>query len=524
MKKRYLFAIFGLLLVLLVVVQQIPMASFWGAPIAISRETTRLVEPRLPGGGIDYLKAINDEFSAGVTPGKNALVELLTVIHIETYNEEYHQPFVELLGVPEMPPKQKYLVSPWEFAVSTVSDPKQRDQQIKELRQLVRRPWSSQQYPWWRKWVDEYEGSFDTVVAASQKSHCYLPIVWMAFTGDEGWTATYPEVARECLGPIQDMRMRVMNALGDGDTASAFDDIQALHRLAALYGQSASFSDYVVAATIDRTACDLAAVLLEQGDVTDEQIQQYRDLLDTRMPMISMARRANHFERFAMLACIQSLAFGEAPSSCIRGLIERETMEGIFQQWIHLTNWNAALLEVNRLYDRFVKILEEPDDVTRLQKFKLFESELEQEKLEQVDQTWFVLGGSRFRGTIWGRALVAAQLGDNSWTESLICAEIEQRMQMDLLNLGFAMEQYKQVANKYPAQLTELIPTYMESLPIDRFTGGPLIYRQTEAGYIVYSVGEDLEDDGGKNSDEAHDRKGDIIFRIGESKFVTIWD
>jgi hypothetical protein len=50
----------------------------------------------------------------------------------------------------------------------------------------------------------------------------------------------------------------------------------------------------------------------------------------------------------------------------------------------------------------------------------------------------------------------------------------------------------------------------------DPFTGKPLVYRTTDKGFIIYSVGEDFVDDGGKPIEGAP-RKGDIVWEYGGS-------
>ena len=50
---------------------------------------------------------------------------------------------------------------------------------------------------------------------------------------------------------------------------------------------------------------------------------------------------------------------------------------------------------------------------------------------------------------------------------------------------------------KWPKSLEELLPTYLEALPIDPFTAAPLRFAVVEEGIVIYSIGEDLVDDGG---------------------------
>jgi hypothetical protein len=48
-----------------------------------------------------------------------------------------------------------------------------------------------------------------------------------------------------------------------------------------------------------------------------------------------------------------------------------------------------------------------------------------------------------------------------------------------------------------PERLEELVPGYIDSIPVDPFDGAPLRYKRTGDSFAVYSIGEDMTDDGG---------------------------
>ena len=50
---------------------------------------------------------------------------------------------------------------------------------------------------------------------------------------------------------------------------------------------------------------------------------------------------------------------------------------------------------------------------------------------------------------------------------------------------------------KLPNQLSDLVPTFLPVVPSDPFDGKPLRYKTLAKGYVVYSVGDDREDNGG---------------------------
>ena len=62
--------------------------------------------------------------------------------------------------------------------------------------------------------------------------------------------------------------------------------------------------------------------------------------------------------------------------------------------------------------------------------------------------------------------------------------------------IAIMIELYRREQGKLPESLAELEIAGQE-LPLDPFTGQDLIYRPTDSGYLVYSLGEDRQDNGG---------------------------
>jgi hypothetical protein len=68
------------------------------------------------------------------------------------------------------------------------------------------------------------------------------------------------------------------------------------------------------------------------------------------------------------------------------------------------------------------------------------------------------------------------------------------------LYLAFALAAYRGEHKRYPDKLEALAPTYLAEVPSDLFSGKALIYRPSENGYLLYSVGVNGRDDGGRGS------------------------
>jgi len=82
---------------------------------------------------------------------------------------------------------------------------------------------------------------------------------------------------------------------------------------------------------------------------------------------------------------------------------------------------------------------------------------------------------------------------------------------------GLASRLYKSRMGKYPENLEALVPGILNEVPIDPFTGKPLVYRREGEGFIVYSLGSNEKDDGGRSTymitQEVMDKDDDWAWR-----------
>lgn len=78
-----------------------------------------------------------------------------------------------------------------------------------------------------------------------------------------------------------------------------------------------------------------------------------------------------------------------------------------------------------------------------------------------------------------------------------------------------ALQAYKARYGGYPATMQELKTKLGWTLPKDPFSGKDFIYKRLSKGFIIYSVGPDMKDDGGRSlGDRVElDSKGDIVLR-----------
>lgn len=68
---------------------------------------------------------------------------------------------------------------------------------------------------------------------------------------------------------------------------------------------------------------------------------------------------------------------------------------------------------------------------------------------------------------------------------------------------AIALELHRRRTGEWPASLAELTPRLLPAVPLDRYDGQPLKYKLVEGRPLLYSVGVDRNDDGGRLPDAA---------------------
>lgn len=87
-----------------------------------------------------------------------------------------------------------------------------------------------------------------------------------------------------------------------------------------------------------------------------------------------------------------------------------------------------------------------------------------------------------------------------------------------LVNTALAIERFRTAQGKLPATLMELFPHYLAAVPEDPFDGKQLRYLCLSTGYVIYSIGDDRQDDGGrerpKNKKSSDKTSYDLTFIV----------
>jgi hypothetical protein len=87
-----------------------------------------------------------------------------------------------------------------------------------------------------------------------------------------------------------------------------------------------------------------------------------------------------------------------------------------------------------------------------------------------------------------------------------------------LLRVGrvmVAVERFRLMHGRWPDAIDMLVPSFLVAVPIDPFTGRELILKKLGDGVVIYSLGSDQTDNGGRFEPRGRDDPGyDLGYRL----------
>ena len=281
----------------------------------------------------------------------------------------------------------------------------------------------------------------------------------------------------------------------------------ACHRLARLVGQGPFVVDPLVAYAIEGMATYGDAVLADAGKLTAEQAQRFAADFRRLPPMEKLADKIDWAERLFYLDGVH-LAAKEGPSPLLSGW---NILGGEKDHWAWLTNrlakamvdWNEPLRMGNAWNDRVVAAFSKRTHKERAAAVADSQRDIKQMSAEATDVRAIVRrtlssGSLRFAlSRMMGQLLVsefAAAIG------AMMTAEERNAAYREMLPVLFALSAFRTDHGSYPAELAALVPKYLPAVPEELFSGGPLHYKREAAGYVLYAVGPNGKDDGGRSA------------------------
>lgn len=210
--------------------------------------------------------------------------------------------------------------------------------------------------------------------------------------------------------------------------------------------------------------------------------QQDYDIGEKLTPSAQMAFR---YEFQFACYCID-MAF-ESPGEFMG---EESQGDGIIAKWRNSQNRARMryLFKVNRtkndfflVYDEIVRELAQPTERREFPIYNEIEAKISKEGYQRFLTRNMI-------GSLLSAILLPAVHGLIENVDII-------QAQSNATRLSLVMKAYHQDHGKLPTRIEDLVPDYIDSIPVDPFDGAPLRYDKEQA--ILYSVGNDFVDDGG---------------------------
>ncbi len=464
----------------------------------LGKETTYIVEPLDKDGYLDYETALNERLRGKTTPETNAVVLLMQAIGPKPEGKELHADWWKWLGVKAPPETGDYFRAM----------PKSLEFHADESR-LNWTPWTAKDYPEFAEWLKENEKPLASAVRATERKEYFNPIVSRTKAGERNVIMGAP------LAHVQGSRRiavalakRAMMKAGEENFDGAWSDLLALHRLARLTGRGGTAIELIVAIAIEGIAAKADLAFLERAKPDAKRCVGYLKDLQQLPPMSVFAEKFDLNERFMFLDAVQHTRRtgmdGLRRLSSDGDYVPPEKPDDDEEKSLALLDWSRIFQIGNRQYDNLGTALRLKTYAERRKALVAVEDDVQE--LRRNAGFGVVLTDTKAFSERTGTILIGLMLpaGKNF---NRAAAQAEQTTRN--LQIAFALAAFRVDRGKYPAKLDDLAPKYLAKIPNDLYIEKPLNYKPNDTGYVLYSVGENGREDGGKGRED--DPAGDDL-------------
>ncbi len=328
------------------------------------------------------------------------------------------------------------------------------------------------------------EPRLEVLRAASQRPDSLYPVVYKL---DDPWGILLPHLAsieEVCLR----LDLRACAELAAGQTDRALDDVKLNLRMSDSLKSEPFLVSYLVRGAVIHLAIHSIWEGLEEHKWSDAQLKELQTLL-ARYNFIGDMKRPLDSERAAGILTADLLEKGKFRLNALtidpnptRGSAADAFGKIIPQGWYDLEKLNYCRLYTLQLEGGF-------DGTAK----KVYPTKIaaNTNALEQA-----FAGRNPFTTILTRHQLLAVimlpALSNISKKGAVAQVAVDEAL------LACALERYRLARDQYPEQLAALAPEFIFTLPHDVIGGESYIYRRSEDSFVLYSVGWNEKDDGGK--------------------------
>jgi hypothetical protein len=507
-KKRWLFQGLGILLLLGVVSYVITatLALAW-RHVALSARTTYIVMPLASDGFPDYLAALNAEAGKGVTNENNAAPVILAIFGPAKHPPAWWNAQITLAHVKSNLPPFVTLhdwLTTHAAPQNVFEEVAEDDAETRIVHATLGRSWSREQYPHVADYLDANKAQIDALVALTKRDHLFLPLITQ-----EGFATTVSRPAlldvHSALGIFREtanaMIQRAQLRLHDGNPSGFREDILAAVRLSFLMVHQHTVFDYLVASAIHQSAMVAIQQASASPFMTDDVAKDIQTSLAVLPEWPAPTESLDIAERYTTLDSVVAIVNIVNHRGTTTGTSSAPPVISIPLLPIHFEH---SFIQTNLFFDQYADSLRKSTYADRATGVETVEKE--------VDSLYpgGIIWGMMHADTVMLRDLIftgAATLNRSFTTEIA---------QQRLTQAALALRILHANRGQYPASLGDTGLSLSQRT--DPFTEKPMNYRAGSGSYVLYSVGPDLKDNGGKEKQNFMQKTGfDLVVRAPEA-------
>jgi len=435
-------------------------------PFTIGPDTTIVIGPVRADGTIDYVAALNQAWSAGVTDENNAGLTLMGAIG----PGQNGTPMARLRAAMKLAqPKDGWVVI----------DAAAHDEYDRVLDAAL--PWKEADAPAVAKWLKQSAAPLDRIVAGAARTRFFIPMVAPKSGSMIAIELPYLQSMRGIVGAL---KARALLKLGSQDFEGFRRDIMGAIRFSRLISESPFLVGKLVAVSAEGLANSAITGASTSGSLTADQCQTLLNDLRSLPHSRPMSEGFERAERFTMLDYIQVAAtYGPfAAARYIQG--DADGAKGAPMD-TSAHDWNQAMRKINWWYDQLAAAGKWSTHRERVA------------AAAKVDAAIIALrtqhpGVLELLMDIEDRTLMTMLPA----IARILVRQTQTEQERLLVQISLVLRAHKARTGAYPESLAAAWPKDSE-VPMDLFTRKPLIYQRQGEGYLVYSLGENGNDDGG---------------------------
>jgi hypothetical protein len=456
---------------------------------------------------IEYEKVLNEDFGKGITPEKNSNALLALAIGPTPEGVAMPPAYYKWLNVSVPPKDGEYFVGLDGFKRDRLGLSAAQAEALNEFKErAMQRAWVAKDCPSLAEWLKINEKPLGVVIEATKRPEFFNPFVSLRKEGEPSGIPNVPMPYVQTFRKLATALLtRATLRLGEKKFDDAWQDILACHRLGRLLTR-ATLLESLVGIAISQLASTTTLGFLERADQSSEQLLKRLRDLQMLPPVRPLGDTLVISERMNCLDLI--LVVRENGSRALKlgiGNDNKPTEEE--QKAMEKLDWAAVLQALNKWSDRQVAATRLQDRAGREKAFDRIEEELKQLKTNPMSPEDFVkLLTDKTAGQTVGDVLTGIWVPGirNVQQAHDLSAQTERN-----LHLAAALAAYHKDNNSYPSKLAILVPKYLATVPDDLYCGKSLNYKPNEKGYLLYSIGPDGRDDGGRGRFD--DPRGDDV-------------